>query len=303
MPTPAWLLTNTTFNAVAQSSYLSSRTGPWTSKPSTAVAFPSLAQITSNNNNDSIWTMIASAVARNNSSSGSNFLPPTYDAALRAGYDRQLALVADNLLSPWTPAYEILNDNAGGLDLALMRPLSRGATHVTSSDPTVPPAVDPRWLAHDVDFAVKLRAMLFNRRIVSTAALRPLQPSMPAPAPTPPGVEGGGGTANGTSTGNDTSSFEPYSDDATTLRTAVGTEYHYAGTAAMLPRSLGGVVDTTLTVYGTANLRIVDTSVFPVIPGAHLQAVAYAVAERAADLIKGVVLLDDSSPASAQAQV
>jgi choline dehydrogenase-like flavoprotein len=56
----------------------------------------------------------------------------------------------------------------------------------------------------------------------------------------------------------------------------------------MMPLELGGVVDTNLTVYGTSNLRVVDTSVFPVIPGAHLQAVAYAVAEKAADMIKGV---------------
>lgn len=55
----------------------------------------------------------------------------------------------------------------------------------------------------------------------------------------------------------------------------------------MMPLELGGVVDANLTVYGTQNLRVVDTSVFPVIPGAHLQAVAYAVAEKAADIIKG----------------
>ena len=55
----------------------------------------------------------------------------------------------------------------------------------------------------------------------------------------------------------------------------------------MLPRSLGGVVDSNLTVYGTSNLRVVDTSIFPLIPGAHLQSVVYAVAEKAADLIKG----------------
>ena len=57
----------------------------------------------------------------------------------------------------------------------------------------------------------------------------------------------------------------------------------------MLPLSLGGVVCPNLTVYGTTNLRVVDTSIFPLIPAAHLQAVTYAVAEKAADLIRGVV--------------
>ena len=54
----------------------------------------------------------------------------------------------------------------------------------------------------------------------------------------------------------------------------------------MLPRDMGGVVDSRLTVYGTRNLRVVDSSVFPVIPGGHLMAVVYGVAERAAVLVK-----------------
>ncbi len=57
----------------------------------------------------------------------------------------------------------------------------------------------------------------------------------------------------------------------------------------MLPRGLGGVVDPELRVHGTGNLRVVDASVFPVVPGAHLQAVVYAVAVKAADLVRGIV--------------
>lgn len=36
-----------------------------------------------------------------------------------------------------------------------------------------------------------------------------------------------------------------------------------AGTAAMFPREDGGVVDSRLKVYGTANLRIIDASILP----------------------------------------
>ncbi|KAJ7362644.1 hypothetical protein DFH08DRAFT_683711, partial [Mycena albidolilacea] len=47
-----------------------------------------------------------------------------------------------------------------------------------------------------------------------------------------------------------------------------------------------GVVDPDLLIKGAQVLRIIDASVFPRIPSAHTQAATYAVAERAADLIK-----------------
>lgn len=49
---------------------------------------------------------------------------------------------------------------------------------------------------------------------------------------------------------------------------------------------MDGVVDSTLRVYGTQNLRIVDSSAIPLISTANLQSTVYAFAERAADLIK-----------------
>ncbi|KLU87079.1 hypothetical protein MAPG_06084 [Magnaporthiopsis poae ATCC 64411] len=54
----------------------------------------------------------------------------------------------------------------------------------------------------------------------------------------------------------------------------------------MLPRELGGVVDQQLKVYGVKKLRIVDGSIMPTLPGANTCQTVYAVAEKAADLIK-----------------
>ncbi|KAJ5899375.1 hypothetical protein N7495_004119 [Penicillium taxi] len=66
----------------------------------------------------------------------------------------------------------------------------------------------------------------------------------------------------------------------------VNMAHHACGTAAMLPRDDGGVVDQNLFVYGTRKLRVVDASIFPIIPHGNPIATVYAVAERAADIIK-----------------
>jgi choline dehydrogenase len=61
---------------------------------------------------------------------------------------------------------------------------------------------------------------------------------------------------------------------------------HGIGTAAMMRRELGGVVDSELRVYGTENVRVVDASVYPVQIVGHPTASLYGVAERASDIIK-----------------
>ncbi|KIX10430.1 uncharacterized protein Z518_01512 [Rhinocladiella mackenziei CBS 650.93] len=130
-------------------------------------------------------------------------------------------------------------------------------------DPFALPNADPRWLVHKFDYDFMIFAMQVNRMIPSTDAILELMPSyadIPRDAP----VDQLGGI----------------------LRGGIGTEYHYSCTTAMLPRDLDGLVNGELRVSGTSNLRVVDTRIYPVVPGAHLQAVAYGVAEKAADLIK-----------------
>ena len=39
----------------------------------------------------------------------------------------------------------------------------------------------------------------------------------------------------------------------------------------MLPLEDGGVVDPSLKVYGTSNIRVADTSIIPLHVGAHIQ--------------------------------
>ncbi|KAJ7461425.1 hypothetical protein FB451DRAFT_1404659 [Mycena latifolia] len=66
-------------------------------------------------------------------------------------------------------------------------------------------------------------------------------------------------------------------------------ETHLLGTFYYYRKSddeLGGIVDIQLKIYDTTNVRVVDTSIMPLQVSVHLQSTLYAMAEKAADLIK-----------------
>lgn len=54
----------------------------------------------------------------------------------------------------------------------------------------------------------------------------------------------------------------------------------------MMPQDVGGVVSPKLVVYGTKNLRVIDASILPMQVCGHLTSTLYAIAEKAADIIK-----------------
>ncbi len=59
--------------------------------------------------------------------------------------------------------------------------------------------------------------------------------------------------------------------------------HHACGSCAMKPQDQNGVVDSKFRVYGTNNLRIVDASIFPKIPGFFIVTSIYIAAEKAVD--------------------
>ena len=149
----------------------------------------------------------------------------------------------------------------------LEHPLSRGSVHITSSDPTVYPSVDPNYLSHPLDLYVISRAMLHLQQVARTDPLSTH-------------LKGKGKVFQPGYYELNEGNVEAF------VRNSFSSEYHPMGTCAMGPRHKGGVVDEKLRVHGTRNLRVVDASVFPLQVRGNLASLVYAVAERAADFIK-----------------
>lgn len=159
--------------------------------------------------------------------------------------------------------------NFASLGVMQSFPFSRGNSHIASANPHDNPRIDPRFFSNPLDLEIMAHHLIALEKLPSTSPLSAFFKTDGQCIPPNTAV-------------TDLESARNY------LREYAVTTYHSCGTTAMLPREKGGVVDQDLVVYGTSNLRVVDASIFPVIPHANPMSTVYAVAERAVDLIKGV---------------
>ncbi|KAL0952821.1 hypothetical protein HGRIS_007046 [Hohenbuehelia grisea] len=146
----------------------------------------------------------------------------------------------------------------------LNRPFSRGTIHAKTRDPTAQPEIDPRYFDIDFDLEVLVQEIKFGRSLFDVEPwksdiLREVDPGPKAATD---------------------DQLRDY------IKAQLGTTYHTAGSCSMLPLEKQGVVDPSLKVYGTANVRVADISIIPLHIAAHTQATAYVIGEKAADLIR-----------------
>ena len=151
--------------------------------------------------------------------------------------------------------------------VALPHPFSRGHSHIASAKATDKPAIDPKYFSHPLDAEILARHVMYTTKIAATEPLKGL-------------LKPGGKTLP------EKLELDSVEGALEHCRRNLTTNNHPCGTCAMLPKEKGGVVDTELKVYGVAGLRVVDASVLPMVPLGNIQSSVYAVAERAADIIK-----------------
>ncbi|KAI6854668.1 GMC oxidoreductase [Hortaea werneckii] len=257
-PSPEWLTTNETWTNEQLSLYYHNRTGPMTVPffSGTLVAYLPLQNMT-----DEFDRILQSASKINTSS----LLPINSDPAVLAGYHAQTQILLDRYRSAHTTVQEVAFGGSGSVPVALLKPLSRGSMHINTTDPSKTPLVDFGTFSHPTDLEIAVEAIKKTREFMSSV---PMQETGATEI-----IRG----ANVTSDDEIAAAIRNF---------ARSTWQHPTSSCSMMRRELGGVVDPSLKVYGVQGLRVVDASIMPLIIGSHTSSTVYAVAEKAADIIK-----------------
>jgi choline dehydrogenase len=165
--------------------------------------------------------------------------------------------VQEALLPP--PAHGIT------ISACVLKPRSRGQLALPSPDPTVKPFIVHNYLTDPDDLRSAIEGVRLTMQIARTAPLsRYAQQPFLVPA------------------------SDSDADIEAHIRGTAQTIYHPVGTCRMGSDD-GAVVDPELRVRGVEALRVVDASVMPSVPRGNTNAPVIALAERAADLIRGRV--------------
>lgn len=148
-------------------------------------------------------------------------------------------------------------------------PFGRGSVHMSSVEDINKPIIDPKYFFIDFDMTTQVESGRIGVKFWSTSPVKEIIVGQFAPNATvlPPGATD--------------EQWKKYLSDSSNSNS------HAIGTAAMMSRELGGVVDSKLKVYGTKNVRVVDASILPMQFSGHLTATIYAVADRASEIILG----------------
>ena len=176
--------------------------------------------------------------------------------------------------------YMSFDDNSHGVATVLVstRPRFRGELKLKSKDPFDYPSMNPKYLSNLEDIKDLISGIKIWEKIMKTPTFQSMGVKM-----------------------EDTKisfcSNHPFRSDAyweCFIRHMATTSYHPCCTVKMGSVSNpSAVVDPQLRVKGIKNLRVVDTSIFPNVTVGNTQAPTVMVAEKAADMIRGIDSVKD----------
>jgi choline dehydrogenase-like flavoprotein len=152
-----------------------------------------------------------------------------------------------------------------------LRPTSRGAVRLRSSEVSAKPVIAPNYLSTDEDRRVASDAIRVTRRLMRQQALQSFRPEEHLPGPSVDDSDAALAKAAG--------------DIGTTI-------FHPVGTAKMgLESDPSAVVDARLRMIGLDRLRVIDASIMPSITSGNTNTPTIMIAEKGAQF-----LLSDTEP-------
>ena len=144
------------------------------------------------------------------------------------------------------------------------RPRSRGYVRLRSSNPADAPLIDPNSFAEPYDLDRHIEGIKITQDVGNTHAMRKFVSSEHFPGP----------------------SVKTRADYEATARSHARSSYHPVGTCKMGKDEMS-VVDTSCRVRGLDRLRVCDSSIMPELVSSNTNAPTIAIAEKAADMIRG----------------
>jgi choline dehydrogenase-like flavoprotein len=260
-PQPATIQSNATYKAEAYELFKKTNGGPYTAWVTVSGAFLPPSTF--------VGDQFDAMVKEITNQKPEDYLPKDLPKELIAGYKKQKEILLASFKSKTNAWLEHPFTGKGWGMCILLKPFSRGSININPADPLGDPIHDYRLFSNPIDKKMHFRMQSYIRKhFMESKAFKNLTVVEQDPAP-------------GAVT--DDAGWEDWLLNQNKLMASNG---HSVGTAAMMPRNLGGVVDNQLMVYGTLGLSIADTSIIPMVPGTHTQTTAYAIGEKAADMIK-----------------
>ncbi|RWA09527.1 hypothetical protein EKO27_g5581 [Xylaria grammica] len=258
-PNSGSLDSNATYNAEQRGLYDTERTGAYTivRSLSTNIGQLSLRLVT-----DDYAAIAAEARSRDPAAS----LPSDVDPTVLEGYKKQRELIIRQFEGQDAAVGTLHWGTSSSSLIYHLKPLSRGTVNINSTDPLASPVLDYRTATDPIDLAIYVALFRKNRELFAAPDMAALGPAEASPF--------------GAQVRTD-------EEIIAVLRQQINpSNAHQCCTAAMLPRNLGGVVDSEWNVHGVEGLRVADTSYWPFQTSGAPTATTYASGEKLADVIK-----------------